>query len=201
MRSIILGMFLGAIIGTGATAETDKPAAGGADSGDTSTVGANVRLSATTLAVWSSQKPPAGAKTKKSAGAGRTAVDTANPEDSGDSFWISTIDVDGDGNTEDVELLYDDEDRILFIYASKSFACLGSGTGTGEMLIAVNTDGNPRKRPAGSGWYAVALDAGECGAKMEGIYGCRFDAKGNPTLCGAATLDAKHDDLVLATVE
>jgi hypothetical protein len=68
------------------------------------------------------------------------------------------------------------------------------------MLIAINGKGNPRGRPAGSGFWAVDLDAGECGVKAAGIYGCRFDAKGNPTACGLVTIDEKNDDIVIATV-
>lgn len=38
------------------------------------------------------------------------------------------------------------------------FKCTGGGMGNGDMLIAVNGQGNSRGRPAGSGWYLVTLD-------------------------------------------
>src|SRR6266487_808843 len=46
--------------------------------------------------------------------------------------------------------------------------------------------GNARHRPAGSGFYVVSLDATECKAEVAEAYGCKFDAKGNPTACGVA---------------
>ena len=36
--------------------------------------------------------------------------------------------------------------------------------------------------------------------KTAGVFGCRFDAKQQPTAYGAATLDEKHDELVLVGV-
>ena len=41
------------------------------------------------------------------------------------------------------------------------------------------------------------LDESECKAKVAGLYGCKFDADGNATACGMATLDEKNDDLVI----
>jgi hypothetical protein len=43
----------------------------------------------------------------------------------------------------------------------------------------------------------VALDEGECHAKEAGLYGCKFDANGNATACGVATVDEKNDDVVI----
>jgi hypothetical protein len=34
---------------------------------------------------------------------------------------------------------------------------------------------------------------------MAGVYGCKFDAKGNPTACGVAIVDDKNDDIVIGT--
>ena len=67
------------------------------------------------------------------------------------------------------------------------------------MLIAINGKGNARHRPAGSGFYLVSLDAGECKADAAEAFGCKFDATGNPTACGVAVVDDKNDDIIIAT--
>jgi hypothetical protein len=55
-------------------------------------------------------------------------------------------------------------------------------------------------KPAGSGFWVVELDKGECGAQAAGLVGCRFDAHGSATACGAAMVDDKNDDVVITTV-
>ena len=46
----------------------------------------------------------------------------------------------------------------------------------------------------------LLLDVGECAAQAAGLWGCRFDAQGNETECGMATLDEKTDTLTIMTV-
>jgi hypothetical protein len=140
---------------------------------------------------------PAGAKTAKTAGGNKATVSTANSATDDDSFWVEKLDVDGDGDVEDSNLVWDDEDGVLFSYTVGAFACKGGGTATAELLIGVNAAGNPRKRPAGSGFWLANLEAGECGAKAAAMWGCKFDASGAETACGVATLDEKTDDLVI----
>jgi hypothetical protein len=140
---------------------------------------------------------PAGAKTATSAGGAKAKVSTANSATDTDSFWLEKLDVDGDGDAEDSNLVWDDEDGVLFSYTVGAFACKGGGTATAELLIGVNAAGNPRKRPAGSGFWLANLEAGECGAKAAAMWGCKFDATGAETACGVATLDEKTDDLVI----
>jgi hypothetical protein len=142
---------------------------------------------------------PAGAKTTTTAGANKAKVSTANSAADTDSFWIEKLDVDGDGDAEDSNLIWDDEDGVLFSYTVGAFACKGGGTATAELLVAVNAAGNPRKRPAGSGFWVADLDAGECGAKAAALWGCKFDASGNETACGVAALDEKNDELTIVT--
>jgi hypothetical protein len=144
--------------------------------------------------------PPAKATKSTTVGKGKVAATTANAAGDQDSFWVEEIDIDGDGNVERSDLLWDDEDKVLYLYADGTFTCTKGGTGEGAMLIAVYGQGNVYKKPAGSGWYVVALDKLECGAQAAGEFGCRFDAKGNPTACGAVTIDAKNDDIVIVTV-
>ncbi len=145
--------------------------------------------------------PPASATKAKSAGKGSTSVSTANGAADDDSFWIEKIDIDGNGNVEDSNLVWDDEDKVLFAYSETTFTCKNGATGVGGVLVAVNAAGNPRKRPAGSGFWIAAVDKSECGAEAAGLWGCRFDASGNETACGVAVLDEKTDDLVIAAVQ
>jgi hypothetical protein len=140
--------------------------------------------------------PPAHGKRDTKVGRGKVAVHTANAADDADSFWVEEIDIDGDGKVERTDLLWDDEGKVLFLYADGAFTCTKGGTGTGAMLIAVYGGGHPY-RPAGSGWYVVELDKGECGAGAAGVFGCRFDAKGNRTTCGAVAIDPRNDDIVI----
>jgi hypothetical protein len=140
-----------------------------------------------------SAPPPAtGKQQTPSIGKQASAKPSDSPTDT-DSFWIETIDIDGDGNTDTADLLWDDEDRVLFLHDEGPFTCQSGGQGEGEMLVAIYGTGNARNQPVGSGWYVVGLDAGECGAKAAGLFGCRFDAKGNTTACGAAVV--KDDEV------
>jgi len=143
---------------------------------------------------------PAQAKKMTTVGKGKVVVTTANAAGDSDSFWVEEIDIDGDGNVERTDLLWDDEDKVLYLYADGTFTCTKGGTGEGGMLIALYGQGNPRKKPAGSGWYVVELDKLECAAQAADLFGCRFDAQGNPTACGAALIDAKNDDIVIISV-
>jgi hypothetical protein len=143
--------------------------------------------------------PPASAKPAKSVGRGKVLTSTANGVADDDSFWIEQVDIDGDGNVDDTSLIWDDEDKVLFAYATGTFTCKNGGTGEADMLIAVNGAGNPRKRPAGSGFWVVDVDKGECAAQAAGLVGCKFDASGAETACGLVTLDEKNDDIVIVT--
>ena len=141
--------------------------------------------------------PPATATKAKSVGKTAIKVSTANSATDDDSFWIEATDIDGDGNVEDANYVWDDEDKVLFTYADGTFTCANGGTGAGELLVAVVAAGNTWNRPAGSGFWLAAVDKGECAAQAAGLVGCKFDATGNATACGIATLDEKTDDLVI----
>jgi len=144
--------------------------------------------------------PPATATTTTDAGKNKVKVPTGNSASDSDSAWVEKIDIDGDGDVEDSNLVWDDEDKVLFAYASGAMTCRNGGTATGDLLIATYAEGNSFKRPAGSGFWVADLDAGEGGAQAAGLWGCKFDAKGNNTTCGVAVLDAKNDDIVIARV-
>jgi hypothetical protein len=160
---------------------------------------ASVQVPAKVMSMTDAPKPGSGATKKSSIGKGKAAASTANATGDDDSFWVEEIDIDGDGDAEQTDILWDDEDKVLFLSASGDFKCQAGGTGTGDMLIAINGKGNPRQRPAGSGWYVVTLDEDECKAEDAGTYGCRFDAQGKATACGAVVVDDKNDEITIAT--
>lgn len=143
--------------------------------------------------------PPPTASKRTSIGSGTAAVNTSNAPGDTDSFWVAEIDVDGDGDVEETQLLWDDEDRVLFAYAESAVPCDQGGTALAAILIGANGRDNPRGRPAGSGFYAVYLDATECGAQNAGLFGCRFDAQGNETQCGAIIVNAASDDITFVS--
>lgn len=112
------------------------------------------------------------------------------------SFWAEELDVDNSGNPVLVDEAWDNRDKILYISKDRNFTCGNGQMATGSTLMAVYTKGNLRKRPAGSGWWVSELNAGDCGVSRGGLYGCRFDAAGNNTDCGGATVQV--DDVVIA---
>ena len=155
---------------------------------------------ASVIAKAKSPAPPADAKKATSVGKGNVKVNTANTAEDTDSFWVEALDIDGDGNVEKADVLWDDEDKVLYLHAAGTFTCANGGTGEGSLLIAIFAEGNPYKKPAGSGWYVVELDKSECAAQSAGLFGCKFDAKGNATACGAVKIDEKNDDIIIAAV-
>jgi hypothetical protein len=190
LSTVGIGVVAGAFIAFAGSSRAEAPAAGSLVA---------VKVPPAVAAKADAPAPPANATKKTSIGKHKTTVNTANTADDTDSFWVEQIDIDGDGTADATDVLWDDEDKVLYLYAEGDFPCQGGGAGSGDLLIAVNGKGNSRGRPAGSGWYLVTLDEGECQAKVAGTYGCKFDAKGNVTACGAAIADEKNDELVIAT--
>ena len=158
----------------------------------------NLKVNSALIAKAQSVKPPATAKRKKSVGKGQTAFSTANPSDDGDALWVEQIDINNDGSTEETELLYDDEDKVLYAYAKVACDCAAGGRSKGGLLFAIYCKENTYGKPVGSGWWVAALDIGECGAKAASLFGCKFDAKGQPTASGIAVFDAANDDIIIA---
>jgi hypothetical protein len=151
-------------------------------------VAPKVIVGAVLKAKANSPAPPASAKQqsqKTAIGKGKVAVKASGPS----SFWIDEVDVDDDGVVENNQFLYDAKRDMLFTYREDDFGCANGGTASGGILEALYTQGNRAGKPVGSGWYVVDLEAGKCGAKESGVYGCKFDASGNPTECGAATIN------------
>jgi hypothetical protein len=133
---------------------------------------------------------------KASVGKGATTVKASQPS----SFWVEDLDVDDDGVVETSDYLYDAQRGILYTYREDDFACPNGKSESGSILMALYAKGNKGHRPVGSGWYLVNLNAGQCATKKAGTFGCRFDAKGNATACGAATVNEATGEIDVVEV-
>jgi hypothetical protein len=151
--------------------------------------------SSATTAAAANVKPPANAKQGTSIGEGRVVITRANPS----YVWTQEVDYDNDGSTEETDYLYDPADKMTFLFVDKDFTCAGgTGRGSGGILIAVYNEGNKLRKPAGSGWYVAELDKGECNAQAAAIWGCKFDAKGDATVCGLVAAVGQDDIEIVA---
>jgi hypothetical protein len=141
-----------------------------------------------------SPNPPATAKNqaqKTSIGKGKTSIKVSQPS----SFWVEQLDVDDDGSVETSDFLYDAKRGVLYTYREDDFTCQNGKPESGSILEALYAKGNQAGKPVGSGWYLVGLNAGQCGAKQAAAFGCKFDANGNPTECGAADINYATGEL------
>jgi hypothetical protein len=160
--------------------------------------GAGVTYQVTTVVTAKAMKPMPGPNakeqsTQRTIGKGRAMVKTSKEN----SFWIEEVDMDGSGNPVDAQMLWDDTDKVLYMYADKSFQCSDGSSANGDFLIATYGNGNRAKRPAGSGWWMANLDQGECKARADELFGCKFNANGKNSTCGVATLNEKNNDLTI----
>ena len=117
--------------------------------------------------------------------------------DSSNDYWVEDIDVNGNGQISEADMLWDNTNKVLFTYTDNTMKCKNGSTADGDMLIATYGKGNKAKKPAGSGWWMASLDAGECSMRSETLYGCRFDQSGKNTMCGIADLDDKTNELTI----
>ncbi|HUN61907.1 MAG TPA: hypothetical protein VMU53_07950 [Candidatus Sulfotelmatobacter sp.] len=122
---------------------------------------------------------------KTSVGKGATVVKASAPS----SSWTEELDVDDDGSVETSDYLYDAQRGVLYTYREDDFSCPNGNPESGSILMALYAKGNKTNKPVGSGWYVVNLNAGQCAAKKAGTFGCKFDANGNATECGAARIN------------
>jgi hypothetical protein len=132
---------------------------------------------------------------KNSVGKGALTVTTEQPVD----FWQEQVAFTGGMVTTD--FLYDPNVGVLYGYREDDFTCSNGQTAHGGILEALYATGNKSSKPAGSGWYAVELNAGKCGAKESGIYGCKFNANGNATECGAAAINNRTGEIDIVAVQ
>jgi len=134
---------------------------------------------------------------KTSLGSGPTSVKASGPS----AYWTDMVDINGDGTVEDNEFLLDSQRGILYTYKQDNFTCANGKPESGNILMAIYTKGNKAGKPAGSGWYVVGLNAGQCGEQKAGTFGCKFNASGNYTTCGAAVVNEKTGELDVVIVK
>jgi hypothetical protein len=133
---------------------------------------------------------------KTSIGKGKAAVKASTPS----SYWTEEVDVHDDGSVETTEFLYDAQRGIVYAYGEDDFSCANGKPEKAGILEAVYAAGNPAGKPVGSGYYMVGLNAGQCAAKKAGAYGCKFDANGDPTECGALAVNDATGEVTVAVV-
>ena len=119
---------------------------------------------------------------KTAIGVGPASVKASGPS----AYWTDLVDIDGDGVEEDTQFLYDKQRGILYTYKQDNYQCADGTSQNGDVLMGIYTQGNTAGNPSGSGWFVVAVKAGQCGEKKAGLFGCRFNASGKPTTCGTA---------------
>jgi hypothetical protein len=126
---------------------------------------------------------------------GTAAVSVTASEPS--KYWSDMVDIDADGQEEDNQFLFDKKRGILYTYREDNYQCADGTSQNGDVLMGIYAKGNPGGQPVGSGWFVVAVKAGQCGEKKAGLFGCRFDASGKPTTCGTAKVKEESGDLEL----
>jgi hypothetical protein len=146
-----------------------------------------------------SPAPPDAAKNqaqKTMIGKGKASAKAPAPS----SYWTEEIDVHDDGTAETTEFLYDAQRGIVYAYGEDDFTCANGNAERAGILEAVYAAGNKGGKPVGSGYYIVGLNAGQCAMKKAGAYGCKFDANGNPTECGAVSVNDATGEVTVAVI-
>ena len=159
-----------------------------------------VKTGSALTAKANSPAPSATAKNqsqKTSVGKGKTIVKAAAPS----SYWTEEVDIHDDGSVETTEFLYDAQKGIVYAYGEDDFTCANGKPERAGILEAVYAAGNKAGKPVGSGYYMVGLNAGQCAAQKAGAYGCKFDANGNPTECGAIAVDDATGVVTVAVIQ
>jgi hypothetical protein len=141
--------------------------------------------------------PSAAAKNqgqKTGIGVGPASVLASGPS----AYWTDLVDLDGDGVEEDTQFLFDKQRGILYTYKRDNYQCANGSSQNGNVLMGIYTQGNNAGKPSGSGGFVVSVNAGQCGEKKAGLFGCRFDASGKPTTCGTAKVKEDSGELEVA---
>ena len=140
--------------------------------------------------------PPSDARAKmqkNDIGEGMAHVAVGQPSD----YWEEHIHMSEHHQPVVTNFLHDTKAGILYAYRHGDFACNHEAM-HGGVLEALYTSNNSAGRQVGSGWYVAELDAGKCGAKEPGLYGCKFTGDGRYTECGSATINNQAGDIELA---
>jgi hypothetical protein len=152
----------------------------------------NVGPAAAEKAANPTPSPAAKNQAQKTAiGVGPASVKASAPS----AYWTDLVDIDGDGVEEDTQFLYDKQRGILYTYKQDNYQCADGTSQNGDVLMGIYTQGNQAGNPSGSGWFVVAVKAGQCGEKKDGLFGCRFNAAGKPTICGSAKVKEESGEV------
>jgi hypothetical protein len=127
-------------------------------------------------------------------GEGKMTVTTT---DSNNDFWVEQMDVTGNGTPTDTQMLWDNTNKMLYMYAPQMMTCKDGSPADTNLLVAVYGTGNAENRPVGSGWWTSGLNENQCGMKSEALYGCKFDQNGKNTQCGVADLNPQTRELMI----
>ena len=153
-----------------------------------------VKVGSAVAGIAAAPGPSATAKNQSqqtSIGKDATSVKASAPS----AYWTDLVDIDDDGQIEDNQFLYDRSRGVVYTYRDDNFSCADGSPENGNVLMGIYAKGNKMGQPAGSGWYVVGLKAGQCGDKKAETFGCKFDARGTPTVCGTAKIKEKSGDL------
>jgi hypothetical protein len=156
----------------------------------------------TVTAVKSKAAAPAPSATAKNQsqkttiGKGKATAKAAAPS----AYWTEEVAMQDDGSVVTTEFLNDAKKGIVYAYGEDDFTCANGKTEKAGILEAVYAAGNKGGHPVGSGYYIVSLNAGQCAAKKAGAYGCKFDAAGNATECGAIAVNDATGEVAVAIV-
>ena len=138
--------------------------------------------------------PSAAAKNqgqKTGIGTGPASVKASGPS----AYWTDLVDIEGNGVEQDNQFLFDKQRGILYSYRQDNYLCADGTQQNGNVLMGIYTQGNTAGKPVGSGWYVVAVNAGQCGERKAGLFGCRFDGSGRPTTCGPAKVKEESGEI------
>jgi len=102
--------------------------------------------------------------------------------------------VDNDGSVETSDFLYDAQRGVLYTYG-KTILLARMARPRVAAFSRLSTPKAISCEASWVGWYLVGLNAGQCGTKQSAAFGCKFDANGNPTECGAAEINFATGEL------
>jgi len=146
---------------------------------------------------------------KTGIGTGAASVKASGPS----AYWTDLVDIDGDGVEEDTQFLFDKQRGILYTYKQDNYQCADGTSQNGHVLMGIYTRGNTAGRPAGSvigtavfflrqharhrsrGGRPAAHMGTHATGPILGLFGCRFDATGKQTTCGAAKVKQESGEV------
>ena len=140
-----------------------------------------------------SPSPGANAVKQPAIGRGKTMIDSG---DAKSMLWNETIDISA-GNIVDAQMLWDPSSKIFYAFAHTTLRCTHGKTVEGDILIGLYGKKNFLDKAAGSGWWVVELQQGECEAPLAGLYGCKFSQRGQKLACGRAEVDPRINDMAI----